>query len=128
MSDLIGGSDTWSTWARVRCAVRQGALPGSGFHSVEYFVDGGFFKSLEGNGLLRGFNPTMSLTDDFGDFTFSAVNFVNPYPTKFEGETVTLTGPDSFTITDDAFTPPDFQTVVTTGGNPITDIGLLTTV
>jgi len=63
-----------------------------------------------------------------GASTFSAIGFVKPYDTKFVGETVTLSGPDTFTITAAAFTPPTYQTIATTGYNPITAIGLLSPV
>jgi hypothetical protein len=59
--------------------------------------------------------------------TFSATNFVEPYDTKFVGETVTRAGPTTFNITAAAFIPPAYQTV-TPGSNPITAIGLLTPV
>jgi hypothetical protein len=128
MSELIGGSDTYSTWARVRSPVRGGLFPLTGFHNVEYPINQFFWKTIEGNGLLRGFTPTM----DFIFTTvweFSAINFVEPYDTKFVGETVTITGPDTFNITAAAFVPPAYQTVPTaTGSNPITAIGLLTPV
>lgn len=125
MSELIGGSDGYSTWARVRSPVWGGAYPGGGTHSVIYPAGSYFFKTSEGNGLLRGFIPTMGY--DSG-VTFFAINFVEPYDTKFVGETVTLTGPDTFNITAAAFIPPAYQTITTTGNNPITAIGLLTPV
>jgi hypothetical protein len=128
MSVLIGGSDGASTWARVRSPVWGGLNPISFSHSVEYPINSFFWKTIEGNGLLRGINPTM----DFIFTTvwqFSATNFVEPYDTKFVGETVTITGPDTFNITAAAFIPPAYQTVTTaTGSNPITAIGLLTPV
>jgi hypothetical protein len=128
MSELIGGSDVYSTWAKVRSPVWGGLYPILFAHSVEYPVNQFFWKTVEGNGLLRGINPTM----DFIFTTvwqFSATNFVEPYDTKFVGETVTITGPDTFNITAAAFIPPAYQTVTTTtGSNPITAIGLLTPV
>jgi hypothetical protein len=135
MSELIGGSDTYSTWASVRSPVVQGNSGISFNHSYEAPVGVGIFKTDEGNGLLRfdraafpfGYQPTVGF-DDLGPMFF-ATSFVEPYDTKFVGETVTLTGPDTFNITAAAFVPPSYQALPSaTGSNPITAIGLLTPV
>lgn len=139
MSVLIGDSDTYSTWAKVRSPVIQGNNGINFAHSYEAPVGVGIFKTDEGNGLLRhdsaafpiGFRPSVGF-DSFYIFytpTFFAYAFVEPYDTKFVGETVTLTGPDTFNITTAAFTPPAYQALPSaTGFNPITAIGLLTPV
>ena len=139
MSELIGGSDIYSTWARVRSPVGQGSYGIELAHSYEAPTGLGFFKTDEGNGLLRfdraalpfGYRPTVGFDNSFGPpfyaITFAAFAFVEPYDTKFVGETVTLTGPDTFNITAAAFVPPAFQALPSaTGSNPITAIGLLT--
>ena len=134
MSELIGGSDVYSTWARVRTPVRQGVDGFEGFHSVEYPVNQAFWKTIQGNGLLRfdraGFPFPTPPRFEFNAGQFIATGFLEPYDAKFVGETVTLTGPDTFNITAAAFIPPTYQTVSPppTGSNPITAIGLLTPV
>ena len=141
MSELIGGSDTYSTWAKVRSPVVQGNSGISFAHSYEAPVSVGIYKTDEGNGLLRfdraalplGYRPTVGFDNSFGPPfytpTFFAYAFVEPYDTKFVGETVTLTGPDTFNITAAAFVSPAYQALPSaTGSNPITAIGLLTPV
>jgi hypothetical protein len=136
MDELIGETEALSTWGVLRYAVVQGALPGSAAHNREYYPAGLFFKSAEGNGLVKGgygityYLPAMGfITDPFGGpATFYGEGLVEPYPTQFVGETVTISGPDSFIITASAFVAPGFQSVTTSGFNPITSIGLLTPV
>ena len=136
MAELIGENEALSTWAVLRYAVVQGALPSSAAHNREYYPAGLFFKSAEGNGLVKGgygisyFKPAMAfIPDPFGGpGTFYGEGFAEPYPAQFVGETVTITGPDTFTITADAFIAPSFQSVTTTGFNPVTAIGLLSPV
>lgn len=133
MGSIIGETSVLSTWGALRYAVEQGVSPVTAAHNREYPVYATkFFKTTEGNGFLRpyllgGGPPNMMLEPVPGtfDYIFKATGFPEPYPAQFVGEDVTVTGPDTFTITADAFVGPSYQPVVTIGYMPILSIGLL---
>lgn len=131
------GSDTGiSTWGAMRTAIGNGDTGfgfGSGANNYEWTSG---FKTTEGNGFVRldpfarvGFTATFLEYFNSGEFFLrdATVYIVMDQRDADEliTQTVTLTGPDSFTITADYLTAAG-QTVTTTGFFPITAVGLLT--
>ena len=120
-----------NTWAKLRGAVIQFSAP-SRYDGNEVYPDTGVaFKSEEGKGLLkRGLTSFLSIADltmriDDTDFYLAAINFDDRYVSVLIGEDVINDSAEAYAIVNDAFIPPDYQTLspmpTTT---TIVDIGL----
>jgi len=130
MAYIIGDSP-FSTWARLRGAVIQFSPPSRYSHNEVYPDTGVAFKTIEGNGLLkRGVDSAFFIADltmriDETDFYLAAKNFDNRYHPVLIGEDVTNDSTEVYTITADAFVPPDYQSLSPTPtSTTIVNIGL----
>ena len=106
-----------NTWAKLRGAVIQNTAP-TRFDGNEVYPDTGIaFKTEEGNGLLvRGLNSSLGIADltmriDDTDFYLAAINFDDRYHATLIGEDVENDSAEVYTITSDAFVPPNYQTL-----------------
>ena len=135
MGYVIGDSGYYATWGALRFPLGNGGEDKTvNTHNIEWNSG---FKTTEGNGFFRTealqlvaiYQPYVVFDDTSALFYLSnATNYIvldQREADKLIGETVTLTGPDTFTITSDYLTASG-QTVTTTGFSPITSIGLLT--
>jgi hypothetical protein len=132
MAYIIGDSGIGiNTWAKLRGAVIQNTSP-SRYDGNEVYPDTIMaFKTIEGNGLLkRGLTESFTIADltmriDATDFYLAAQNFDNRYEPVLIGEDVTNDSTEVYTITSDAFVPPNYQTLSPTPTTyTIVDIGL----
>lgn len=112
---FIIGDSPFSTWAKLRGAVIQNSIP-LRYGNNEVYPDTIMaFKTIEGNGLLkRGrdsvlFPADLTVRIDANDFYLAAKNFDNRYEPVLVGEDVTNDSAEVYTITADAFVPPDYQ-------------------
>jgi len=120
-----------NTWAKLRGAVIQNTAP-TRFDGNEVYPDTGIaFKTEQGNGLLvRGLNSSLGIADltmriDDTDFYLAAQNFDDRYHATLIGEDVENDSAEVYTITSDAFVPPNYQTLSPTPTTyTIVDIGL----
>lgn len=120
-----------STWAVLRGAVIQNNPPAR-YDSNEVYPDTGVaFKTQEGNGLLkRGLTDILTRADltvriDDTDFYLQASNFDENYHSELIGQDVLNDSDELYTITSDAFVPPNYQTLSPTPTTyTIVDIGL----
>jgi hypothetical protein len=120
-----------NTWAKLRGAVIQDSPP-SRYDGNEVYPDTGIaFKSEEGKGLLkRGLTSSFVIADltmriDATDFYLAGINFDDRYESVLIGEDVTNDSAEVYTITADAFDPPDYQALTPTPTTyTIVDIGL----
>jgi hypothetical protein len=115
MGYIIGDS-VFSTWGRIRGAVIQNSIPSRYSHNEVYPDTIMAFKTIEGNGLLKRGNITLFPADltmriDATDFYLEAKNFDERYHPVLIGEDVTNDSTEVYTITADAFVPPDYQTL-----------------
>ena len=115
MGYIIGDSP-FSTWGRIRGAVIQNGIPSRSNHNETYPDTIMAFKTIEGNGLLKRGNITLFPADltmriDETDFYLAAKNFDERYHPVLIGEDVTNDSTEVYTITADAFVPPDYQTL-----------------
>jgi hypothetical protein len=131
MGYIIGESGAFSTWGTLRGAVIQGSPPTRFFHNELYYDTGGFFKTEQAQGLLvRGrFSDTLFPADLTvtlnGDYNRLEVkNFDDRYHSDMIGQVVENEDAETFTITADAFVPPDYQDVGPISSNQVTDITL----
>jgi hypothetical protein len=106
-----------NTWGVLRGAVIQFSPPAR-YDSNEVYTDTGVaFKSEEGNGLLkRGFTDAFFIADmtvriDDTDFYLQASNFDDRYVSVLIGEDVINDSAEAYAIVNDAFIPPDYQTL-----------------
>jgi hypothetical protein len=104
-----------NTWAKLRGAVIQNSIP-SRYDGNEVYPDSILaFKTEDGNGLLkRGLTSVLTVADltmriDATDFYLAAQNFDDRYHATLIGEDVTNDSAEAYTITSDAFVPPDYQ-------------------
>jgi len=117
-----------NTWAKLRGAVIQNSPP-SRYDGNEVYPDTGIaFKTIEGNGLLkRGVTEAFFIADltiRIAD-SLEAKNFDNRYEPILIGEDVTNESTEVYTITADAFVPPDYQALSPTPTSAtIVNIGL----
>lgn len=131
MGTIIGSSSFASTWRHILDPMSvNGAQPVTtqfGDHNSFYGSGGVFFKTIEGNGLIRR-DPAFSLPQfsfdendpPFDDY-FIAGGYVEPYVEQLTGITVS-TSTSSFVTIADAFT---IGQVAGSGGTlPITSIQL----
>ena len=120
-----------NTWAKLRGAVIQNSPP-SRYGGNEVYPDTGIaFKSEEGKGLIkRGFTSAFLIADltmriDDTDFYLAGINFDDRYESVLIGEDVINDSAEAYAIVNDAFDPPDYQTLTP---SPLTytivDIGL----
>ena len=132
MAFVIGDNGVGiNTWASLRGAVIQNTPP-SRYGNNEVYPDTIMaFKTIEGNGLLkRGFTEAFFIADltmriDADDFYLAAKNFDNRYEPVLIGEDVTNDSTEVYTITADAFVPPDYQGLSPTPSSyTIVNIGL----
>jgi hypothetical protein len=134
MASLVGDLEAYSTWGRFRFPLGNGGEDRTlGSHNTEWHSG---FKTTAGNGFFRCDNiQVFALYQPYVVFTGSDfyLNDATDYivldqreADELIGETVTVTGPDSFVITADYLTAAG-QAVTSTGGAPIISIGLLTT-
>ena len=132
MGYIIGDSGIGiNTWAKLRGAVIQNTAP-TRFDGNEVYPDTGIaFKTEQGNGLLvRGLNSSLGIADltmriDGTDFYLAAQNFDDRYHATLIGEDVENDSAEVYTITSDAFVPPNYQTLSPTPTTyTIVDIGL----
>lgn len=132
MGYIIGDSGIGiNTWAKLRGAVIQNNAP-SRFDGNEIYPDTGIaFKAEQGNGLLvRGLTSSLTIADltmriDDTDFYLAAINFDDRYHATLIGEDVENDSAEVYTITSDAFVPPDYQALSPTPSTyTIVDIGL----
>jgi len=132
MAFVIGDNGVGiNTWASLRGAVIQNTPP-SRYGNNEVYPDTIMaFKTIEGNGLLkRGFTEAFFIADltmriDDTDFYLAAKNFDNRYEPVLIGEDVTNDSTEVYTITADAFVPPDYQALSPTPTTyTIVNIGL----
>jgi hypothetical protein len=120
-----------NTWAKLRGAVIQNTAP-TRFDGNEVYPDTGIaFKTEQGNGLLkRGLTSVLTVADltmriDATDFYLAAQNFDDRYHATLIGEDVENDSAEVYTITSDAFVPPNYQTLSPTPTTyTIVDIGL----
>ena len=120
-----------NTWAKLRGAVIQNSGPDR-FDGNEVYPDTGIaFKTEEGKGLLkRGLTSILTIADltmriDDTDFYLAAKNFDDRYHTALIGENVINDSSDVYAIVNDAFFPPNYQTLSPTPTTyTIVDIGL----
>ena len=120
-----------NTWAKLRGAVIQNSPP-SRYDGNEVYPDTGIaFKTEEGNGLLkRGLTSSFTIADltmriDDTDFYLAAINFDDRYHSVLIGEDVENDSAEVYTITADAFDPPNYQALSPTPTTyTIVDIGL----
>lgn len=120
-----------NTWAKLRGAVIQNTPP-SRYDGNEVYPDTGIaFKTEEGNGLLvRGLTSSLAIADltmriDDTDFYLAAINFDDRYHATLIGEDVENDSAEVYTITSDAFVPPNYQALSPTPSTyTIVDIGL----
>jgi hypothetical protein len=106
-----------NTWAKLRGAVIQFSPP-SRYDGNEVYPDTGVaFKSEEGKGLLkRGFTGAFLIADmtmriDDTDFYLAGTNFDDRYVSVLIGEDVINDSAEAYAIVNDAFIPPDYQTL-----------------
>jgi hypothetical protein len=132
MGYVIGDSGIGvNTWAKLRGAVIQNTPPAR-YDGNEVYPDTGIaFKTEEGNGLLkRGLTEILTIADltmriDDTDFYLAAINFDNGYHSELTGQDVENDSAEVYTITSDAFVPPDYQSLSPTPTTyTIVDIGL----
>lgn len=120
-----------NTWAKLRGAVIQNTIP-SRYDGNEVYPDSILaFKTQDGNGLLkRGLTSVLTVADltmriDATDFYLAAQNFDDRYHATLIGEDVENDSAEVYTITSDAFVPPNYQTLSPTPSTyTIADIGL----
>ncbi len=120
-----------NTWAKLRGAVIQNSIP-SRYDGNEVYPDSILaFKTEDSNGLLkRGLTSVLTVADltmriDATDFYLAAQNFDDRYHATLIGEDVTNDSAEAYTITSDAFVPPNYQTLSPTPTTyTIVDIGL----
>jgi hypothetical protein len=120
-----------NTWAKLRGAVIQNSIP-SRYDGNEVYPDTGIaFKTEEGKGLLkRGLTSAFFIADltmriDADDLYLAAINFDDRYHSVMIGEDVENDSAEVYTITADAFVPPDYQTLTPSPSTyTIVDIGL----
>jgi hypothetical protein len=133
MATLVGDSDAYSTWGRFRFPLGNGGEDRTvNDHNIAWHSG---FYTTQGNGFFRCDNiQVFALYQPFIRFNGSvfflsnATNYIvldQREADELVGETVTLTGPDTFSITADYLTASG-QTVTTTGSDPILSVGLLT--
>lgn len=131
MGYIIGDLEAFSTWAVLRGAVVQGSPPSRFSHNEEYYADSGYFKTEQSQGLLvRGrvdstlapADLTISLNGDYERMELR--NFDDRYHSELIGQDVENTDAEVFTITADAFVPPDYQSIGPISSNIVYDIGL----
>jgi len=125
MGEFIGDSAVHSTWASLRGVVSRGGSVIFGDHNTTYPSGSGWFKTIEGNGLIRRrtfasgpelfFLEATAPTEDY----FAFLGMADPYPVELVGRTVT-TSTSSFTIIADAFTIG--QPAGLNGTSPITSV------
>ena len=136
MGYLIGQSGSYATWGSLRFPLGNGGEDKTvASHNI---VWNSGFKTTEGNGFFRAealqlvaiYQPYVVFDDTTALFYLSnATNYIvldQREADKLVGETVTLSGPDTFTITSDYLTSSGQSVSGTTGYSPITAIGLLT--
>jgi hypothetical protein len=106
-----------NTWAKLRGAVTQFGPPDR-YDGNEVYPDTGVdFKSEEGKGLLkRGLTSSFSIADmtmriDDTDFYLAGTNFDDRYVSVLIGEDVINNSAEAYAIVNDAFIPPDYQTL-----------------
>jgi len=128
---FIIGDSPFGTWAALRGAVIQNTPPSRYSHNEVYRDTIMAFKTIEGNGLLkRGVTEAFFIADltmriDGTDFYLEAKNFDNRYEPILIGEDVTNESTEVYTITADAFVPPDYQGLSPMPtSNTIVNIGL----
>jgi hypothetical protein len=122
------GDSPFSTWAKLRGAVIQNSIP-LRYGNNEVYPDTIMaFKTIEGNGLLkRGVTEAFFIADLTIRIVDSleAKNFDNRYEPILIGEDVTNESTEVYTITADAFVPPDYQALSPTPtSTTIVNIGL----
>jgi hypothetical protein len=119
-----------NTWARLRGAVIQNTNPSRYDGNVVYWDYINAFKTKEGNGLLKtGLTSILTVADltmriDATDFYLAAQNFDDRYHATLIGEDVENDSAEVYTITSDAFVPPDYQALSPLTTYTIVDIGL----
>ena len=136
MGYLIGESGSIANWGALRFPVGKCAEDRNvAAHKIVWHSG---FRTTEGNGFFRTealqlvaiYQPYVVFDDPTATFYLSnATTYVvldQREADKLVGETVTLTGPDTFTITSDYLTGTGQTGISTTGSSPITAIGLLT--
>lgn len=136
MGVLIGESGSIATWGALRFPLGNGGEDKTvDSHNIVWHSG---FRTTEGNGFFRTealqlvaiYQPYVVFDDPTATFYLSnATTYVvldQREADKLVGETVTLTGPDTFTITSDYLTVTGQTGISTTGSSPITAIGLLT--
>ena len=136
MGVVIGDTTYVATWGALRFPLGNGGEDRTvDDHNI---VWNSGFKTTEGNGFFRCdalqlsavYQPYVNFDDPTATFY---LNLATTYivldqreADKLIGETVTLTGPDTFTITSDYLTLTGQNVSGTTGTSPIVSIGLLT--
>ena len=120
-----------NTWARLRGAVIQNAIPSRYTGNVIYWDYINAFKTEEGNGLLKtGLTSIMTVADltmriDATDFYLAAINFDDRYHATLIGEDVENTATEVYTMTSDVFVPPYYMALSPVPMSfTIADIGL----
>ena len=120
-----------NTWARLRGAVIQNAIPSRYTGNVIYWDYINAFKTEEGNGLLKtGLTSIMTVADltmriDATDFYLAAQNFDDRYHATLIGEDVENTATEVYTMTSDVFVPPYYMALSPVPMSfTIADIGL----
>jgi hypothetical protein len=125
---FIIGDSPFGTWAALRGAVIQNTPPTRFDHNEIYPDTIMAFKTIEGNGLLkRGVTEAFFIADLTIRIVDSleAKNFDNRYEPILIGEDVTNESTEVYTITADAFVPPDYQALSPTPtSTTIVNIGL----
>jgi hypothetical protein len=125
MGDIIGQGGGPTTWAQLRNIVSNGGSVTFGSHNTIYPSGTGWFKTVEGNGLLRSrltaSSPELFFTENTAPVEdyFAFFGMADPYPEQLVGSTVT-TSSSSFTIIADAFTIG--QQAGLNGTSPITSV------
>lgn len=125
MGEMIGQVGGPSTWAQLRDVVSNGGSATFGSHNSVYSSGAGWFKTIEGNGLLRRRTQASSPELFFSEATapvedyFAFFGMADPYPVELVGRTV-ATSTSSFTIIADAFTIG--QPAGLNGTSPITSV------
>jgi len=137
MGQVIGETGFVATWGALRFPLGNGGEDKT--VSTHNIVWNSGFKTTEGNGFFRTdalqlsaiYQPYVVFDDATATFLLSnATTYIvldQREADKLVGETVTLTGPDTFTITSDYLTVTGQTGISTTGSSPIVSIGLLTT-
>ena len=136
MGYVIGDSGYYATWGALRFPLGNGGEDKTvDSHNI---VWNSGFKTTAGNGFFRTealqlvaiYQPYVVFDDTSSIFYLSnATNYVvldQREADELVGETVTLTGPDTFTITSDYLTAAGQSVSGATGSSPITAIGKLT--